>query len=220
MQKDNDVILIDDVNVAECEYILSNLTCINKDIKLKKCIKLCANIPNCVIKENLRLKQVNETLKQELEIKEKQSEHFMIGTGKILDKLRQENKRLQMLSCVNCGEKYLSPDGSELYDKNVQLEKENKELKNRCEEWALETVKMQGAIDGKDFKIDKYKLTLKGIRKIIKTLITEMPEYYDCYFKDECGDNCTPKQQGKVTYCCFENVDKIENLINEALSNK
>ena len=39
--------IIDGVNVAECDYILSNLTCIHKDIKMKKCIKLCANIPNC-----------------------------------------------------------------------------------------------------------------------------------------------------------------------------
>lgn len=45
--------------------------------------------------------------------------------------LQEENKRLQMLSCANCGEKYLSPDGAELYEKNVQLQKENEELKKR-----------------------------------------------------------------------------------------
>ena len=39
--------IIDGVNVAECDYILSNLTCIHKDIKMKKCIKLCENIHNC-----------------------------------------------------------------------------------------------------------------------------------------------------------------------------
>ena len=54
--------IIDGVNVAECDYILSNLTCIHKDIKMKKCIKLCANIPNCHYKQLQRLKQENERL--------------------------------------------------------------------------------------------------------------------------------------------------------------
>ena len=45
---------------------------------------------------------------------------------KQLKRLQEENKRLQMLSCANCGEKYLSPDGAELYEKNVQLQKKIK----------------------------------------------------------------------------------------------
>ena len=51
-----------------------------------------------------------------------------------------------------------------------RLQEENKELKKRCEEWALETVKMQGAIDGKDFRIDKYKQTLEEIKAEIGDL--------------------------------------------------
>ena len=50
---------------------------------------------------------------------------------KQLKRLQKENKRLQMLSCANCGEKYLSSDGAELYEKNVQLQEENEELKKR-----------------------------------------------------------------------------------------
>lgn len=49
---------------------------------------------------------------------------------KQLQRLKQENKTLQMLTCVNCGEQFLSPDGSELYEKNVQLQKENEQLKD------------------------------------------------------------------------------------------
>ena len=55
-----------------------------------------------------------------------------------IKRLQEENKRLQMLSCANCGEKYLSPDGAELYEKNVQLQKENKQMQerlNNCEKF-------------------------------------------------------------------------------------
>ena len=49
---------------------------------------------------------------------------------KQLQRLKQENERLQMLTCANCGEQFLSPDGAELYEKNVQLQEENEQLKN------------------------------------------------------------------------------------------
>ena len=52
---------------------------------------------------------------------------------KQLKRLQEENKSLQMLSCANCGEKYLTPDGVELYGKNVQLQKENEKLKENVE---------------------------------------------------------------------------------------
>lgn len=98
------------------------------------------------------------------------------------------------------------------YFKQLQrLKQENKELKKKINTYVCSTN------CHKYIQADKYKQALKEIREIIKTLIVEMPEYHDCYYKDECGDNCTPKQQGKVTYCCFENVEKIEKLINEAL---
>ena len=69
-------------------------------------------------------------------------------------------------------------------------------------------------------EIEKYKQALEEIKNITEKLITEQPEYHSCYYKDECGDNCTPKQQGKVAYCCFENVEKIEKLINEVINEK
>ena len=61
----------------------------------------------------------------------------------------------------------------------------------------------------------RYKQALEKIRDITEKLITELPEYHSCYYKDECGDNCTPKKQNKVEYCCYENVDKILTIINE-----
>ena len=58
---------------------------------------------------------------------------------KQLKRLQEENKSLQMLSCANCGEKYLSPDGSELYEKNVQLKQALEEIKEIAEVSSLNT---------------------------------------------------------------------------------
>lgn len=63
-----------------------------------------------------------------------------------LKRLQEENKRLQMLSCANCGEKYLSPDGAELYEKNVQLQKENEKQKEQIKQLE-DFIKSDGEID-------------------------------------------------------------------------
>ena len=122
------------------------------------------------------------------------------------------------LWCKKYYENNVTPNCKEVKDcyfKQLQrLKQENEELKKRCEELD----KMTGIFSAR--LANKYKQSLEKIREIIKTLIMEMPEYHDCYYKDECGENCTPKQQDKVTYCCFENVEKIENLINEVLNEK
>ena len=69
----------------------------------------------------------------------------------------------------------------------------------------------------RDNSIKKYKQALEEIKNITEKLITEQPEYHSCYYKDECGDNCTPKKQSKVEYCCYENADKILTIIIEVL---
>ena len=101
-----------------------------------------------------------------------------------------------------------------LNDFNVQkievLQEENEKLKKR-------QITKNGFICDCEQNA-KYKQALEEIRDIAEKLITETPEYHSCYYKDECGDKCTPKQQNKVTYCCYENVEKIENLINEVLN--
>lgn len=51
------------------------------------------------------------------------------STNCYIKRLQEENERLQMLSCANCGEKYLSPDGAELYEKNVQLKQALEEIR-------------------------------------------------------------------------------------------
>ena len=49
-----------------------------------------------------------------------------------------------------------------------RLQEENEKSKKCCEKWFLETVKMLGAIDGKDFRIDKCKQALEEIRDYCK----------------------------------------------------
>lgn len=90
--------IIDGVNVAECDYILSNLACINKDIKMKKCIKLCSNIPNCIIKNNLRLQQENKKLKESANEAKIEYENLLINRNNFAvraKKLEQENEELK-----------------------------------------------------------------------------------------------------------------------------
>ena len=84
---------------------------------------------------------------------------------KQLKRLQEENKRLQMLSCANCGEKYLSPDGAELYEKNVQLQKENEELKARLQTLDDEVLTVEITLDEFE-RYKKYKQTLEKIRDI------------------------------------------------------
>ena len=92
--------IINGIDVSECEKLgetIDGFTCgLGKRIRFANEIitkhNLCKDNPDCYFKQ--------------------------------LKRLQEENKRLQMLSCANCGEKYLSPDGAELYEKNVQLKQE------------------------------------------------------------------------------------------------
>lgn len=101
----------------------------------KESLKFCQKIEAYQLSENeakeiiAELKHENEQLKKPCLVIPKVKQ-LAVPIEKY-EKLQEENKRLQMLSCANCGEKYLSPDGAELYEKNVQLQKENEELKKR-----------------------------------------------------------------------------------------
>lgn len=93
----------------------------------------------------------------------------------------------------------------QVYKQLKRLQEENKELKEKA------PMKLIA-------KNIKYHSALEEIRNIAEKLITELPEYNSCYYKDECGNNCTPKKQSKNEYCCYENADKILTIINEVLN--
>lgn len=56
---------------------------------------------------------------------------------------------------------------------------------------------------------------LKKIKDIAEELALETPEYDSCYYKYECGLKCTPKKRKEIDYCCYENVHKILQIIEE-----
>ena len=87
-------VIIDGVNVAECEFLGKYNVCKAYVYMPKSCG--CDYNPDCYFKQ--------------------------------LQRAKAENERLSELTCVNCGEKFLSPTGSELYEKIVQLKAENEKL--------------------------------------------------------------------------------------------
>lgn len=91
-----------------------------------------------------------------------------------IKRLQEENKRLQMLSCANCGEKYLSPDGAELYEKNVQLQKENEELKTYIQK-----------MDKPEIKTIDSEIALKNIE--LQQENEKIKKQYNCYACGNCG---------------------------------
>lgn len=72
-----------------------------------------------------------------------------------------------MLSCANCGEKYLSPDGAELYDKNVQLYEKNVHLQKENEKLKKRQITKNGFICDCEQNA-KYKQALEEIREMLK----------------------------------------------------
>lgn len=60
----------------------------------------------------------------------------------------------------------------------------------------------------------KYKRALDEIEEKLGELITETPEYDNCYYKDQCGEYCPPKREMKVATCLYEEVDKILDIIS------
>jgi chromosome segregation ATPase len=115
----------------------------------------------------------------------------------------------------------------ELDKKFKKLQKENEELKAMLSKEPKAMQAFQTAYSGlkKDNEVlwgmvKDYKTALEEIKNITEKLITEQPEYHSCYYKDECGDNCTPKKQSKVEYCCYENADKILTIIIEVLNDR
>ena len=169
---------------------------------------LCEAVKNCYFKQFKRLEQrekalteladdlqkrnhdltlTNERLQEELDIKEKMLDKFMIGSGEILEKLQQENEDLRQV-------RKNSPDIQEPYiylyrqikKQCHKLEEENEDLKKRqiskigffcdCEQNA------------------KYRQTLEEIRKEIweqNRSCDNCPDerYGDCIGFNECAKN-------------------------------
>lgn len=66
-------------------------------------------------------------------------------------------------------------------------------------------------------KFIMLKQALEEIKKLIQIHFENSCMLESCYYKNECGENCYPKKSGKIEYCCYENAEKIEKIINEVL---
>ena len=83
-------IIIDGVNVSECKHLY-----IPQETKICQCL-ICetGEFVQCKRESNCYFKQFKR-LQQELDIKEKMLDKFMIDSGKTLEKLQEENEELK-----------------------------------------------------------------------------------------------------------------------------
>lgn len=172
---------INGIDVSEEIRYCNNCSNLGLDFKTGKLYCGLSNrkdeLPEILSCENFSSSCYIKRLQQELDIKEKMLDKFMIGSGETLEKLQKENENLK--------------EQLNIYMSQYEIKIPN-----------------------------KYRQALEKIIDIAEKLITETPEYNSCYYKDECGNNCTPKKQSKVEYCCYENVDKILTIINEVLNDR
>ena len=166
------------IPITECNYFEGIGDC-------KESKGLCVDNDNCYFKQLKRLQEENESLKslndfnvqkievlqeenerlnQELNIKEKMLDKFMIGSGETLEKLQKENEKLK-----NKNNDLIEEIASGNIDITI-LQKENEELKadlkgetEQCQKWyQLET--------DKHFQMMKYGQALEEIRNEIGDL--------------------------------------------------
>ena len=132
-------------------------------------------------------------------------------------RLQEENKSLQMLTCANCGEQFLTPDGAELYEKNVQLKQENEELKARLQTLNDEILTVE--ITTEEF--ENYKKLKQENEELKARRIKSLGFICDCEENvryRQALEEIREKAQKhiKAEQICF--ADEIINLINEVLN--
>lgn len=196
-------IIIDGVDVSECEYYDKNkplLTCVCEEYPCNEC-------HNCYYKQFKRKEQECKQLKGKLIItlgKEGLRQSDKEFYEQQLDQLKEENRSLKkqlqfefdetllqysntiedlqkqlnntvMQKCPQCGDVYLNPVGCELHEENQQLKAENKELKEELEELKEENEYNEAnAIEFKQTLIE-----IKEIAEKYKTLSFGEQQY--CY---------------------------------------
>lgn len=146
----------------------------------------CSWFEDCIYFKQLKRLEQREKALTELADDLQKRNHDLTLTN---EQLEQENKRLQMLSCANCGEKYLSPDGAELYDKNVQLQKENEELKTYIQKMDKPEIKtIDSEIALKNIELQQENEELKENVEILQNQIIQEHEQYNNLTHDSIDD--------------------------------
>lgn len=222
-------IITDGVNVSECKHFCleaqipeipfagySNICC------EENTAKECKDNPNCYFKQLARKTQECEELKEKLKFKVQENiklskenrnlknwVHLKGVEIKVNRKIKETNLeefcRLFQFKEIQAREKKLKEWQD--FENDLQWK-----FYRNCKEWT----------EMRD-KCNRYREALEEIEEIADVLITETNEYESCYYKDSCGDNCYPRiakvsehSLGRQTYCQYEAVAKILDIINKA----
>lgn len=202
----NKPIIIDGVDVRKCgffhpEYDEYCHIALAFSENYGECMK-CKDNPDCYYKQLQRLKAENKKLLKELQYRyeEMNTKGFLLmgETIEYWKNLKIANEKLKR-------------------DKKYRLEA----IRNLNNKVKILTAAINKPICFPDIDepevINKYKQALKEIKKLILIHFENSCMLESCYYKNECGENCYPKKSGKVEYCCYENAEKIEKIINEVL---
>jgi len=147
------------IPITECKYFEGIGDC-------KESKGLCVDNDNCYFKQFKRLQQ-------ELDIKEKMLDKFMIGSGETLEKLQQENEKIKkQYNCYACG----NCNGKEDY---INLEKHHKGLRKQFDE----LVKRNNTLSLRIEELEKEKEELK---KYYKGFVANC-RYCDEWYMDKCN---------------------------------
>ena len=122
MTKNNEEIIIDDIDVSGCVHYFKNCCTVNGFVD-------CENSPNCYYKQLKHKEQECEQQKAELEL-------FKTSNQTTIDQLKAENEDLKksvLQECPNCGEEYLNYKGAALYFENSDLKQTLAEIKEFVE---------------------------------------------------------------------------------------
>ena len=183
-------IIIDGVDVSECEFFRNGICASPINPKCKLCVEI--NEKMCYYKQLKRKEQECKELKSDLTDLSKiiDCKNGTILTFKEqLDRLKAENEKYSLFIEKLCD--YIG-------------------LECDSEEQAMRTLSdFARQMNKARWIIDRYKQTLSETKEIAKMLITITGEYDNCYHKSEC-DKCKIKDD-----CQYIKVEQILQKISE-----
>lgn len=142
--------------------------------------------------------------------------------------VERERDELQEYNITLNGIEY--PCSSKVWDLYMELNNDALRLSQEESERTSEVVKLQNQVDELEetIKTEAYKSLndllfrqLLSEKQILVEAIYKIqensPEYDSCYYKDECGKNCTPKKEGKIdnNFCIYEYCQQTIEMINQ-----
>lgn len=236
MQKDNEVILIDNVNVAGCEHYTTMEDCDGIHDLCEQLDDYCSTKKECYYKQLKRLEQkYNEVLKLAKEGMDAQ-EYCLQEDEEIIGKLQKENEELKKelepfkdeyflgLSSGQIAE--LAKKSIRLTTYNRELEKENETLKRTCQDWGNTVTQVRAEneelkeknielqiVSNEIDRLNKYRHALEEIRRICKC--SKEMNCEECPQCDDCEELCTTDENLQDIL-----IDKINKVLESEVENE